>query len=408
MQKKLIALAVAGLSTAAFAQTNVTIYGVADISAQGYNTNKGTQQSANGNTSNGGKFGIQQNFSLLGFKGVEDLGNGNKALFQIETNVNLNGSGNNTNTTSGNAFTSMRDSYIGFGSKYGTVLGGYLSTPLRSTVAGLDVFPGGAGSASILTLFGMTKGPVAAAAGTAYGTGGWTYSSTIRTTAIAYALPTLYGINGSIAYTGNGGNNNVQCNGAAGCDANSNTTGMGFNLGWDGYGVGLRGAFQQLHNKAAPGTNLVSGMTNYVLGAQYTGVPGLKVAAAYGRATIGMNGRGDIAAAKGSQNQIWAGASYRFGNNEPRVMYANNSNVSGLAQNDANGNQVDGGQTGASQWGLGWGYYLSKRTQVYGIVSQLKNNANANYNFTGAAVDLTGKNGGTRQTTYGMGLRTNF
>ena len=30
MQKKIVALAVAGLSTAAFAQTNVTIYGVAD------------------------------------------------------------------------------------------------------------------------------------------------------------------------------------------------------------------------------------------------------------------------------------------------------------------------------------------------------------------------------------------
>ncbi|TBR14579.1 MAG: porin, partial [Rugosibacter sp.] len=32
MQKKLIALAIAGLSSAAFAQTNVTIYGVADAS----------------------------------------------------------------------------------------------------------------------------------------------------------------------------------------------------------------------------------------------------------------------------------------------------------------------------------------------------------------------------------------
>ena len=39
MQKKIVALAVAGLSTAAFAQTNVTIYGVADLSGQGISLN---------------------------------------------------------------------------------------------------------------------------------------------------------------------------------------------------------------------------------------------------------------------------------------------------------------------------------------------------------------------------------
>lgn len=411
MQKKLIALAVAGLSTTAIAQTNVTIYGVADISAQGYNINKGTQQYANGPTSSGGKFGIQNNGSLLGFKGTEDLGNGLKGLFQIETNVNLNGSGSNANTTSGSTFGSMRDSYVGLNSKYGTVLGGYLSTPLRSTVTGLDVFPGAQGSAAITSLFGQTRMPVANAATAAtstsnqYGTAN--YSATIRTTAIAYALPTLYGFNGTIAYTGNGANNNVQCNGAAGCDANSNTTGLGFNLGWDGYGVGLRGAFQQMHVKSGVNTNMTANWTNYIIGAQYTGVPGLKLAAAYGRATVGENGNTNGAgAAKGSQNQIWAGASYRFGNNEPRVMYASNSNISGLSQNAANGTPQFGGQNGASQWGLGWGYYLSKRTQVYGIVSQIKNNANADYNFQNATA--IGANGGTRQTTYGAGLRTNF
>ena len=66
MQKKIIALAVAGLvSGAAFAQSNVTIYGVVDA---GYVNSSGDK--ANGKTANFG--GIQSgNFSgsRIGFKG---------------------------------------------------------------------------------------------------------------------------------------------------------------------------------------------------------------------------------------------------------------------------------------------------------------------------------------------------
>lgn len=105
--------------------------------------------------------------------------------------------------------------------------------------------------------------------------------------------------------------------------------------------------------------------------------------------------------AKGSNNGIWAGASYRFGNNEPRLSYSNVSNSSGLS------NSSYGAQDGATQWTANWGYYLSKRTQVYGIVSTLKNNANANFNMAsgGTALNATG---GQIITTYGAGLRTNF
>jgi len=103
MQKKLIALAVAGLSTAAFAQTNVTIYGVADVSAQGTNMSQGVNPS---NKPAGGSFNMKSNSSLLGFKGTEDLGNGLKGLFQIETNINMtgqsSGQGAAANTTNSN------------------------------------------------------------------------------------------------------------------------------------------------------------------------------------------------------------------------------------------------------------------------------------------------------------------
>ena len=429
MQKKIIALAVAGLSTAAFAQTNVTIYGVADVSGQGYNASSGTQQTGAASYSSGSKFGLTSNNSLIGFKGTEALGNGLNALFQMETNVNLTGSTNSTaqNNSSGvgtqntTLFGSARDSFVGLNSKYGTVLGGYLSTPFRSTVTGLDVMPGATGSMSIQSVFNRTNFASASAANTsAYGFQGVSYNAGFRTTAIAYAMPTLYGFNGSIAYTGNGSNSATTClstaASATGCNANQNVTGLSMNLGWTGYGVNVVGAFQQAHvNLGVPnqtaGTNsqYLNGATNYLVGASYTGIPGLKASVAYARASFGINAsqtNGGVGAAKGSQNQIYAGVSYRFGNNEPRVMYANSSNVSGLNQNNTAGTPAYGGQDGANQWGLGWGYYLSKRTQVYGLVSQIKNNANGTYDFLGAAT--TGTTGGAKLTTYGAGLRTNF
>ena len=81
MQKKLIALAVAGLVSApVFAQSNVTVYGVADVY---YGFGKYDDNKFNGIES-GGIAG-----SRLGFKGSEDLGNGLKALFTLEYSIDL-------------------------------------------------------------------------------------------------------------------------------------------------------------------------------------------------------------------------------------------------------------------------------------------------------------------------------
>ena len=69
MQKKLIALAVAGLaSTGAFAQANVTVYGVADAT---FDVVKAAGDAKNelGNTTR-----VSSNSSYIGFKGAEALG----------------------------------------------------------------------------------------------------------------------------------------------------------------------------------------------------------------------------------------------------------------------------------------------------------------------------------------------
>ena len=357
------------------------------------------------NPADGSAFNLKNNSSLIGFKGTEDLGNGLKGLFQFETNVNANGSGNGTTAvaTSNSTFGSARDSYVGVNSKYGTALGGYLSTPYRSTLTSFDVMPGATGDGRIETIFGRTTvGASSLQAGAA------NQSASIRATAMAYAMPTLYGFNGSIAYAPNANNNNSI--GADNQNAGAPNSALSLALGWAGYGVAVKGAFQQAKYTSAVDNSATTGFqagyplqnaTNYLIGAQYTGLPGLKAGVVYGRNTLGMNSTATTGAAKGANNSVWAGVSYRFGNNEPRLSYANTSDTSGLAQAS-----TYTGQNGGNQWNLGWGYYLSKRTQVYGIVSQIKNNANANYNYMApTGVSLSG---GEKLFTYGMGMRTNF
>lgn len=118
MQKKLIALAVAGLSSAAaFAQSNVTVYGIADV-YYGRATADGmeTQTAIN----SGGLSG-----SRIGFKGMEDLGNGLKAVFTLEYALTIDA---DTGVGSTGGSTEARQQYVGLAGNFGTVVAGRLQT----------------------------------------------------------------------------------------------------------------------------------------------------------------------------------------------------------------------------------------------------------------------------------------
>ena len=164
MSKKLISAMIAGMSGVALAQSNVTIYGVADVSIQGKSASSGT--AGQGVQVNGSKAEVQSNTSMLGFRGTEDLGNGLKALFQIETFVNLTGAmtgaaGSPPNGSpafnNGTTFGGMRDSFVAISGAPGTLKMGYLSTPYRAALAPYDIFPDGSGDARIDTIFTTTK-----------------------------------------------------------------------------------------------------------------------------------------------------------------------------------------------------------------------------------------------------------
>ncbi|MBS1143707.1 MAG: porin [Proteobacteria bacterium] len=121
MQKKIIALAVAGLaSTAAFAQTNVTIYGIADAYV--------AQVRSNGSLTSTqvGSGGLST--SRIGFKGVEDLGNGLKALFVLEYRLDVDRNLGIGGTAAGNASGPARQQLVGLTGGFGTVAAGRLQT----------------------------------------------------------------------------------------------------------------------------------------------------------------------------------------------------------------------------------------------------------------------------------------
>ena len=124
MQKKLLALAVAGALAAPMAVqaqgSNVQIYGLLQPSIDFVD--------------NGDESGtsMQNNNSRLGFKGSEDLGNGLKAIFQLESAVDF-------DDRSGTGFI-RRDSWVGLAGSFGQLVAGTKFTAYKASTDFVDPF----------------------------------------------------------------------------------------------------------------------------------------------------------------------------------------------------------------------------------------------------------------------------
>ncbi|MDR1424575.1 MAG: porin [Azoarcus sp.] len=130
MQKKLIALAVAGLLSApAFAQSNVTIYGTVDYGYTLQNRNV-----AHGVDSRQGVDSGISKASRIGFKVVEDLGNGLKVVGVLENG--LAGDTTGVGILNGTA----RQSYAALAGGFGTVAFGRHYTPQHLFQSAVDPF----------------------------------------------------------------------------------------------------------------------------------------------------------------------------------------------------------------------------------------------------------------------------
>jgi predicted porin len=130
MKKSAIALAIAlGLSAAA--QADTTLYGSARVSVD-YNDLKGPpDRTEGGKRSSTSNWDVVNNFSRLGVKGSEDLGEGLSAIYQFEFGVDVTDGGN----------FSSRQKYVGLKSdRFGTASLGTQYTPYYNVVGLNDFF----------------------------------------------------------------------------------------------------------------------------------------------------------------------------------------------------------------------------------------------------------------------------
>ncbi|CAN5243153.1 porin [soil metagenome] len=177
--KLLVGLIGACFGAPVLAQSNITIYGIADAGIQVSSFGKGTQTNVASGIADG---------SRVGFKGVEDLGGGYRTVFTLETRFELDtgalGAGYlatpsanvpltnglpaavatvlgptilGTRINSGNALFD-RQAYVGMVTPVGTFLLGRQYTPGYEIVAKIDTFEAGTGGTLLTSLFTGTGG----------------------------------------------------------------------------------------------------------------------------------------------------------------------------------------------------------------------------------------------------------
>ena len=362
MQKKLIALAIAGLSGAAFAQSNVTLYGVADASFDVISVSGGSPANK-ADTPNFTR--VSTNGSYIGFRGTENLGNGMNAMFQLESNANFD---------SGGGLDTKRDSFVGLNGNFGTVLLGNLTGPTRALGTRLDVNTGdtiGSNTALLGKLGGALStwdGKRSTATGSVF--------DTRFTNSVAYVTPSFSGFQATAAYVANENKSDAP-------GAKINTTAYDVGANYTNGPVFIGGTFSQVKDRNdLPGFGLLGALggtdqkaTEWRLGGMYDfGVA--TVRALYARTKGEITG-GDI-----KQNVWGIGGTYNVTTNgRLTAQYYNagdlniSSSLCGVGCSDKD--------TGAKFFSIGYEHSLSKRTMLKAIYSYLKNDDSVGTNGTG-------------------------
>ena len=153
MNKKLVTLAVAAaLAAPAIASADAILYGKLNVGINYVDQNEGFKGWGLSDNRvikyafDNQYLGIYNPFittpqgpsNRLGVKGSEDLGNGLKAIYQIELGFSI--SDSNNNGAVNNETITMRNTFVGLAGNFGTVLMGRHDTPLKISTGPLDLF----------------------------------------------------------------------------------------------------------------------------------------------------------------------------------------------------------------------------------------------------------------------------
>jgi len=346
MQKKLIALAVAGLvSGGAFAQSNVTVYGVVDVGVESGKYND-----------TGSVFRVQSGQAMgsrIGFKGEEALGNGLSAIFQLEsgfqadTGNQTHGSG--TGTDYGSLF--GRQAFAGLkSSQLGQVTIGRQYSTAYSVLSQADAFAFGQG-AGLQNTLGNTAVPGYA---------------TRLDNSIVYASPVFAGFSGVAAYSSSVNGNT----GAEALQGNGTTDNAGRAYSVQGtYANGPLFASVAYTDVIGAANDIKS--KNWAAGATYDfGVAKLFAAYTQGKTEA------DLAANQDKKRAYSVGVKVPFGAHAVIAQYAK------LQDRDTDNADF-------SNYGIGYEYTLSKRTAFYANYAKGSNESAATRGLVGAANGTT-------------------
>ena len=125
------------------AQSNVSIYGIVDASAQYLDGVSRTARLQSGGLSG----------SRLGFRGVEDLGDGFKAIFTLEMGLNL-----DTGTSAQGGLAFGRQAFVGLSDSWGELTLGRQYGSLYRLAQNFNPFGTGMSGPSLYTLGGFAGG----------------------------------------------------------------------------------------------------------------------------------------------------------------------------------------------------------------------------------------------------------
>ncbi|HEZ4655113.1 TPA: porin [Neisseria meningitidis] len=385
MRKKLTALVLSALPLAAVA--DVSLYGEIKAGVEGRNYQlQLTEQPSNTNGKTGNKVEVTKaksrirtkisDFgSFIGFKGSEDLGEGLKAVWQLEQDVSVAGGGA---TRWGN-----RESFVGLAGEFGTLRAGRVANQFDDASQAIDPWDSNNDVASQLGIFkrhddmpvsvrydspdfsgfsGSVQFVPIQNSKSAYTPAYWTTVNNGNATTTTF-VPAVVGKPGSdVYYAGL----NYKNGGFAGNYAFKYARHA--NVGRDAFELFLLGS----GSDQAKGTDPLKNHQVHRLTGGY-GEGGLNLALA---AQLDLSENGDKT--KNSTTEIAATASYRFGNAVPRISYAHGFDLIERGKKGEN--------TSYDQIIAGVDYDFSKRTSAIVSGAWLKRNTGiGNYTQINAA-----------------------
>ena len=382
MKKSLFAIAaVTAFAGAAQAQSSVTVYGILDMGYSNASTRAGASKvQSSGFTTNA------ETDSRLGFRGNEDLGGGTSAFFTIEAQISGNNGGPaayagvvQTTGNSANVIGGNRQTFVGLAQKgIGRGAIGTQYTPIHDAVAATD--PGGSNN-----VIGSIIRPIGAGAANAAATGA-SGNHLVRTTnAIKFNSDKVAGFGFNAMYALNAINKTQTGAQATAAPTASNATAVTTygNDNYAGYGISLDYTWKKLYATAA--------MNQFSQEQTFTGQTAT-TAALPGTESLGTQTNVKL-------NDVYAAATYDFGVVKAFAAYTNRKVTGGLNSNQylkrsgqqlgvrsfitpkvegwasiGNGKyQAFGSSTPTANfnaWQLGSNYWLSKRSNLYGIYGQ--------------------------------------